>query len=273
MNAVDRHYGRPTLHRAILDGLRASGRDPEAPTLEDLAPVEHFHLRGREATEELAHLAGLVPGTRVLDVGGGIGGPARTLARDFGCRVTVLDLTEEFCRVGTDLTRRTGLAGSVEFRHGDALDPPWPDGAFDAAWTQHATMNIADKERLYRQLHRVVRPGGRLAMHEIVAGPNGPIHFPVPWATEPSISHLRPAEEVRALIGRLGFESLAWRDQSVPSLDWVRERIAAAAAAGGPPVLGVHLVLGPEAPTMFANVARNLVEDRIRVIMAVWSRA
>jgi len=273
MNAVDRHYGRPTLQRSIIDGLRAAGKDPDSLTHDDLAPVDHFHTRGKDATLELARLAGLGRGSRVLDVGGGIGGPARVLAAELGCRVTVLDLTEEFCRVGADFTRRTGLAGQVEFRHGDALAMPVGDGAYDAAWTQHATMNIADKDGLYRQIHRVVRPGGRLAMHEIMAGLNQPIHFPVPWAPEPSISHLRPPDEVRRLIGGIGFKELVWQDQSATSLAWFRERIAAAAAAGGPPPLGVHLMLGADAGPMFRNVARNLEEDRVRIIMAVFERA
>lgn len=273
MNAVDRHYGRVTLHQAILDGLATTGKNPDAPTPEDLAPVDHFHTRGKEATLELARLAGLERGARVLDVGGGIGGPARLLAAELGCRVTVLDLTEEFCRVGADLTRRAGLGEQVEFRQGDALELPFGDGAYDAAWTQHSTMNIADKERLYRQIHRVLRPRGRLAMHEIMAGPNQPIHFPVPWAPEPTISHLRPPEAVRQLIGGLGFKELAWQDESAMSLKWFRERIAATAAASGPPPLGIHLLLGAETGTMFKNVGRNLEEDRVRIIMAVWERA
>ncbi len=272
MNAVDRHYGRAALHHAILEGLRAAGKNPDAPTPEDLAPVDQFHSRGKEATLELAHLAGLGRGARVLDVGGGIGGPARVLASELGCRVTVLDLTEEFCRVGADLTRRTGLGDQIEFRHGDALELPFGEAAYDAAWTQHSTMNIADKDRLYREIHRVLRPGGRLAMHEIMAGPNQPIHFPVPWAPEPAISHLRPPEAVRQLIGGIGFKEVVWRDESATSLKWFRERVAATAAAGGPLPLGIHLLLGADAGSMFKNVGRNLEEERVRIIMAVWER-
>lgn len=272
MNAVDRHYGRATLHRAILEGLRATGKNPDAPTPDDLAPVDHFHTRGKQATLELARLADLPRGARVLDVGGGFGGPARVLAAELGCRVMVLDLTEEFCRVGADLTRRTGLGDQVEFRQGDALAMPFGEAAYDTAFTQHSTMNIADKHRLYREIHRVLRPGGRLAMHEIMAGPNQPIHFPVPWAPDPAISHLRPPEAVRQLIGGIGFVEVAWRDESALSLRWFHERIAATAAAGGPPPLGVHLMLGTDAGLMFKNVGRNLEEDRIRIIMAVWEK-
>ena len=172
--------------------LRANGKDPAALTIEDLAPIDQLHARGSEATLELARLAGITAGMRVLDVGGGLGGPARTLASAFGCSVEVLDLTEEFCRAGEMLTARTGLADLVCFRQGNALKMPYPGAGFDVAWTQHSSMNIADKERLYAEIQRVLRPGGRLALHEILAGPVSPIHFPVPWARDPDLSHLRP---------------------------------------------------------------------------------
>jgi SAM-dependent methyltransferase len=272
MHGVGEHYGRPGLGQALLDALRAAGKDPDSLTVDDLAPVDHFHTRGKEATLELARLAAIEGGARVVDVGGGIGGAARVLAQDVGCRVTVLDLTEEYCRVGEDLTRRAGLADRVAFRHGSALAMPLPDGAFDVAWTQHSSMNVPDKEGLYREIRRVLRPGARLAMHEIAAGPTQPVHFPVPWARDPAISHLRPPEMLHALLRDLGFRELAWHDQSAMSLEWFRRR-AAAAATTGPPALGLHLLLGPDFGSMFANQVRNLEEDRVRVVMGVWERA
>jgi ubiquinone/menaquinone biosynthesis C-methylase UbiE len=160
--ALNQHYGRGDLGAAIVAALGAAGKDPNTLTPDDLAPVDQFHIRGQEATLELVRLAELEPGAHVLDVGGGLGGPARTLAVTVGCRVTVLDLTEEYCRVGADLTQRAGLADRVSFRHGDALALPFEAGSFDAVWTQHSSMNIADKEALYREAHRVLRPGGRI---------------------------------------------------------------------------------------------------------------
>jgi SAM-dependent methyltransferase len=269
--ALNRHYGRPGLGDAILAGLVAAGHDPDALTHEALTPVDQFHIRGKDATLELARLAGLAAGTRVLDVGGGLGGAARTLAAELGCQVTVLDLTEEYTRVGEDLTRRAGLAGRVAFRQGNALALPFPDASFDAVWTQHSSMNVPDKPRLYAEIARAVRPGGRVAIHEVLGGPGGPVHFPVPWAREPATSFLSPADAVRALVRDAGLRELAWRDVSAPSLAWFRERLAAGGGAAPPP-LGLHLLLGAEFGSMFRNMARNLEEDRIRVIQGVWAR-
>lgn len=207
--SVGEHYAHDGLAAAILAALHEAGRDPDCITAQDLTPVDQLHTRGKDATLELARLAGVTPEVRVLDVGGGLGGPARTLATEIGCSVEVLDVTEEFCRAGEMLTTRTSLGDLVTFRHASALDMPHPDASFDAVWMQHSSVNIADKERLYAEIHRVLRPAGHLALHEIMAGPVAPIHFPVPWARGPEISFLRPPEEARALITGIGFEESA----------------------------------------------------------------
>ena len=271
---VGEHYARDDLAAAILTALREAGKDPNSVTAQDLAPVDQLHTRGKDATLELARLAGITLKMQVLDVGGGLGGPARTLATEIGCSVEVLDVTEEFCRAGDILTTRTGLGDLVSFRHASALDVPHPDASFDAVWMQHSSMNIADKERLYAEIHRVLRPGGHLALHEIMAGPVTPIHFPVPWARGPEISFLRPPEEVRALIANVGFEESAWIDETTSAIRWFRERLAAADAASGElPPLGLHLVLGTNLGQMFRNLARNLQENRVVVVQGVFERA
>jgi ubiquinone/menaquinone biosynthesis C-methylase UbiE len=267
---VNVHYGRGGLAAMIINALRAAGKDPDALAIEDLAPIDQLHLRGREATLELARLAGITPSMQVLDVGGGLGGPARTLASEFGCALEVLDLTEEFCRAGEVLTARTGLADLVSFRHSSALEMPYPNATFDVAWTQHSSMNIADKERLYVEIRRVLRPGGRLAMHEILAGEVSPIHLPVPWARDPSLSHLRPPEEVRAILKDIGFEELAWTDETTSALRWQQKRLAATPTTTPP--LGIHLVFGNDFGEMLHNQLRNLEEGRISIAQAVLKR-
>jgi ubiquinone/menaquinone biosynthesis C-methylase UbiE len=271
--AVRATYAAANLSEAILAGLRAAGKDPDALQMDDLAPVDQFHTGGKPATLALAQRAGLTADMHVLDVGGGIGGPARTLASALGCTVTVLDLTEDYCRAGAMLTARVGLQDRVTFRCDDALAMPFPAASFDAVWTQHSSMNIADKQRLYAEMHRVLRPGGRLALHEVMAGPNQPIHFPVPWAREPSASFLQPANTVRAIIRAAGFDETAWSDESEAARDWFRSRLSAAATQSGPPPLGIHLLIGADSGARIRNFLRNLEEVRVTVIQAVFARA
>jgi ubiquinone/menaquinone biosynthesis C-methylase UbiE len=268
---LNAHYAGRDLETAIMAGLRAAGKDTDQLTPDDLAAVDQFHTRGKDATLELAHLAELTAGLQVLDVGGGLGGPARTLASEFGCTVTVLDLTEAFCRVGEMLTARSGLSDRVRFQHGNALEISCASESVDVVWTQHSSMNIADKAQLYAEIHRVLRPGGRLALHEIMAGAVQPIHFPVPWARMPSMSFLQEPAEVRRLIVERGFTELTWLDVSKPSLAWIHQRRTQEPAA--PPPLGFHLLLGPVIGRMFQNLTRNLEEQRIAVIEAVFARA
>ncbi len=267
---VDEHYGRGDLSVKILEALRAAGKDPDALTLEDLAPIDQLHARGREATRQLARRAGITSAMRVLDVGGGLGGPARTLTSEFGCAVEVLDITEEFCRAGEVLTARAGLGDRVSFRHGSALEMPYPDAGFDVAWTQHSSMNISDKERLFAEMRRVLNPGGRLALHEILAGPLSPIHLPVPWARDPALSHLLPPAQIRTLLKDTGFKELAWIDESAPALQWYQRRPAA--TSGEPPPLGPHLVFGDDFCEMSHNQVLNLSEGRISVVQGVFEK-
>ncbi len=190
---VKAHYtpgSAESLADAFDRALRSWGKEGATLTPGDLAPIDQFHVGGEAATLALAALAGVGATTRVLDVGGGFGGPARTLATRYGCAVTVLDLTEAYCTVGEMLTARCGLSDHVVFRQGDALALPFPDTTFDLVWTQHSSMNIADKRQFYAETYRVLRPGGYLALYEIMAGPQAPLHYPVPWARDATISFL-----------------------------------------------------------------------------------
>src|SRR5262245_45339007 len=167
---VAKHYGRPGLADVILAALKAAGKDIDHLTPDDLAPVDEFHTRGRAATIDLARFLSLNGSERVLDVGSGIGGPSRYLAKTFGCRVVGLDLVPEFCRVATMLAERTGLSDKVEYRQGNALTMPFEDLSFDVVWSQNVAMNIADRHQLYREIYRVLKPGGRYAFSVVVAG-------------------------------------------------------------------------------------------------------
>ncbi len=263
----------PDLPERLLAALTAAGHNLDALQLADLAPLDQFHNRGRAATLELAQRAGLSAGQRILDLGGGLGGAARTLAAEFGCAVVVLDLTPAYVQAGEVLTRLVGLDERVTFRHGDALDLPFAACEFDVVWTQHSTMNIPDKPRLYAQAWRVLRPGGRLALHEIVGGPAGPVHLPVPWAVNPADSHLLSQAAHRAAILQAGFGELEWIDESATALKACQSQLASMRARNGVPFpLGLHLLLGPAFPEMFANLVRSLAEQRLAIVQAVFQR-
>src|SRR5215208_4138886 len=216
--AVDAHYGRQDLGPLILETLRSQGKDLDALTPDDIAPLTHLTGRFKVATVALGRLVGLQPGLHVLDLGSGLGGPARTLATEFGCRVTGLELPAELLRAAEMLTTRVGLSDQITFQQGYALEIPFPDTSFDVVWHEQFAMHIADKEKLYREVYRVLRPSGRLAMREYIAGPVEPIHYPVPWAPDAAINFLWPAEQVRQLLADTSFTELVWDDFTAAEL-------------------------------------------------------
>lgn len=269
--AVNQHYAAGDIGGIILNTLASAGKDLDALTPADLAPVDQFHTRGRAATDDLIAMANPRAGESVLDVGGGIGGSARLLAQEHNCNVTVLDLTEEFVRAGEMLTERTHLQDRVKFKVGSALDMPFDDNTFDLVWTQHSTMNIADKSKLFAEIHRVLKPGGRYALNEIMAGPVQPIYFPAPWATTSDISFLETPETIHALLESAGFHQIERREQTDLALEFVRQ-LAAGMGAGKPPPLGLHLLLGDRFVPGFRNLMKNFEEQRVRVISAVYRK-
>lgn len=266
------HYtpaGEPMAR--VLAAFRATGKDPRALSLDDLAPLDEFHSRGRKATCELGDKLGVGAQERVLDLACGIGGPARWLASQAGCRVFGLDLVPAYCRVAKLLTTGTGLAERVCFQAGDATALPYTDAAFDVVWMQHASMNVRDKPRLFGEIARVLRPGGRLGLYEVAAGTGGDVRFPVPWAHDASISFLASPAALRRGCEEAGFEVVAWDDGTREAQQWF-ETMVSRMRVTHPSPLGLHLLLGPEMRAMSTNMARNLAENRVAIVLGTLRR-
>ena len=233
------HYTSGDLLARLEAMLREDGSDPARPTFEALAPYDHFHGRGLEATEDVANGLPVAASDHVLDVGSGIGGPARYMARRFGCRVSGIDLTAEFCDVARHLTSLLGLADRVSFEQGDALAMPFADATFDVAYSMNVSMNIADKRALYREIHRVLRPGAWLSLSEVVQGPGGEPDYPTPWARAAASSFLATPDETRANLADSGFAIESLRETTEASFAYAA-RSRAVVGAGGKAAASGH---------------------------------
>jgi ubiquinone/menaquinone biosynthesis C-methylase UbiE len=265
---VDKYYGFGGVMEKIEAGLNLAGKDVNSLTVDDLAPIDEFHTRGRGSTLEVAELAKLKASDLVLDVGCGLGGTARYLSEKFKCYVVGIDITEEYISIGKKLTEFVGLSDRVELRHGSALKIPYEDGRFDIVWTEHVQMNIADKNRFYSEIARVLNPGGRLLFHDVFRGLGDPPFYPTPWAENESISALTTGREARSIIEQVGLEIDQWLVKVQESIEFF-QRMSAQIEADGPPPIGIHLLMGDNAKDKVQNYLRNLSEDRVSVALGM----
>ena len=271
LSAVEAHYTVAGLRDRIDEGLRALGKDPERLTPADLAPVDEFHVRGRESTVEMIAACQPRPGAAVLDIGSGLGGTARLLASEHGCSVVGIDLTRSFCELANELSARVGLADKARFECASALDLPFPADSFDIVWTEHVQMNVEDKARFYGEAARVLRPGGKLVFHDIFRGPGPAVRFPVPWAQTSSTSFLAEPEAVRSLLQQCGFSAEQWDDSTEVSARWF-ENTLARVRAQGPAPLGIHLLMGSTSRAKLENLLDNLRDRSVVTVQAVLNR-
>jgi ubiquinone/menaquinone biosynthesis C-methylase UbiE len=263
---VSSHYSEDLkLADAIAEKLRSAGKDLNKLKTADLAAVDEFHIRGRKATLELGEKMILNAQSHVLDIGSGLGGPARTLAEAYGCRVTGVDLTQAFCDAATVMSDWVGLGSRVSFKQGDAANLPFGNQTFDAAMTIHVAMNIAAKDKMYLEARRVLKPGGVFAVYDVLQGEGGEVLYPVPWARDPSISHVARPDEMKRLLAEAGFKLVDVLDSTEESQSFFERMTAQMTKTGTSPVIW-QIFLGDDFPAMARNQVRNVTERRIRTI-------
>lgn len=254
---VAAHYTQGGLGSAIERGLNSVVETARAVTIDDLAPVDEFHIGGRAASIHLFDQLDLTAEDTVLDVGAGIGGTARFVANAYGCKVQGIDLTPEFCTVGNSLSELVGLGGLVNVLEGSALEMPFEDDSFSVAYMMHVGMNIEDKKALYSEIRRVLKPGGTFAIYDVLQGPNpASIEFPVPWATTADTSFLASSAEMTNLLNNAGFTIDHILDRTDFAADFFKS--IKVPAGGAPPPLGIHLIIGENAPLKLGNMVKNI---------------
>ncbi len=264
-DAIEGEYTVSGLGDRILTALKVAGVDPGALTPEILAPIDQIHGGGLAATRSHAALVDITAGMRLLDIGCGIGGPARHFAATFGCRVSGIDLTQEYIDVADMLTARCGLDHLADFQRADATGLPFEDGTFDMVWCLNVTMNIGDRAGFYAEVKRVLKPGGKFCVSELGQGPGGEPYYPLPWASDPSHSFLVPPGDMRAAMEAAGFRIVEWVDETQARKD-----------AGGRPVadvsagqLSIMVTRGDDYPVSRANSGKSIREDRLTNIKLV----
>lgn len=266
--AVARHYAHGSLEEAILHALTATGKDVNRLSPKDLAPVDEFHVGGRQATIAFAQQFELHPGMRLLDIGCGLGGAARYFASEHGCQVTGIDLSAEYVSVANALALRVGLADRVSCQWGSALALPFPPESFDGAYMFHVGMNIDDKAKLFAEVRRVLAPSGLFGIYDVMRLAAGELHFPVPWTSSAEVSFVADVESYRRLLVAAGFEVLKERNRRDFALE-VFAQMRARGASGAPAPLGLHIVMGTSAGQKVKNMMGDITAGLIAPIELV----
>ena len=263
------HYTKGMLEQKILEALSKAGKDPASVTPQDLDPFDNLHLGGRESIEELSAFMDLQPGMRLLDVGSGLGGPARYFA-ERGFHVTGIDLSAEFVNVATNLTRMMHLSDKASFQQGSALEMPFDSGSFDRAYMIHVGMNIQEKGGLFPEVARVLKPDGRFAIFDILRAADGDLPFPMPWAMTPATSFVAGADDYCRALEAAGFRVVHQRSRRQFAIEFMEKRRGLAAAGA---VLAIHLQMGDSAPLMLRNVNQAIVQGTLEPVELVAVRS
>ena len=270
---VSAHYARTGLLTAISDGVAKLGKTPATVKVEDLAPVDEFHIGGRQASEEFLGQLGLTSDQHVLDVGCGLGGSARFAATRYGCHITGIDLTEEYVATGQVMCDWVGLGDRVSLRQGSALAMPFEADTFDSAYMLHVGMNIDDKHQLCVEVHRVLRPGGCFGIYDVMRTGEGELAYPVPWAATPATSAVHSVDDYRAALRVAGFATTGERNRRDFALEFFATLKANATRASGPAPLGLHILMGDTAPRKISNMVANITNGALAPVEIVARKA
>lgn len=268
-DAIADHYGEQDLLEAISDGVRRLGKTPDSLTVEDLAPVDEFHIGGAAATRAFLGNLGVGAGDHVLDVGCGLGGTGRFAAATYGCRVTGIDLTREYVETGRELCRWLGLEDRVRLVQGNAMATDFPDDTFDKVFLLHVGMNIPDKAGLAAEAWRVLKPGGLLGIYDVMRVAEGDLNFPVPWSTTAATSFVATPAEYRSSLEGAGFRLKEEHDRSGVAEEFFTNLQGAASRAGDKPPLGLHVLMGADAADKVRNMIGHVLEGTVAPIEVI----
>jgi len=268
MKHIHRYYSPNDLYNRIIDGLNEIGKDLSEVTLDDLQPVDEFHIRGSTATKELIKLSRFTPDMHILDVGCGIGGSTRRLSHETGCCVTGIDLSDEYIDTAERLTQLLNMQERVKFHAASALDLPFDNNTYDGVWSIQMGMNVEDKLAWLEEVYRVLKPGGRAILYEVCGNKNSPVHFPVPWAQDSSMSFLVSPEPWRDVVSSAGFDIEVWNDKT-DLAQIAFSHMTEPKGVPNLPELGVHMLVGNDILTKAYNLHRNLDEERVSLIETV----
>jgi len=262
-NSITEHYTHGQLLQRILQGVEAIGKTPATVTIDELAPVDEFHIGGRQASDDFISQLELSADDHTLDIGCGIGGTSRFVASRFGCRVTGIDLTPEFVSTGQTLCDWVGLSGRVELHQGDATEMPFTDETFDAAFMLHVGMNIGNKGGLFAEVYRLIKPGASFGIYDVMQTSDDPLTYPVPWSSVPGTSALATQEQYLAALEQAGFNIIRTRNRRDFAAEFFAETRRQMEQDGGAPPLGVHIAMGDSAPIKISNMVENITSGRV----------
>lgn len=263
---VNEHYTHQSPVERVMEAVnRRFGGN--APTWKDLAPLDQFHVGGADETIRLARIVGIESGHKVLDVGSGLGGPARCISATTGCSITGVDLNPNYVELSRHLSEKTGQTETTQFQEGNALDLPFEDQSFDHAVSIHAAMNIADRGRLYAELHRVLRPGGRAGFYDVTRAGQSSLTYPQPWSSDASSSFVLTSREMESALLEQGFTEVELADVTGDALAWFQKVLSERGAQAGEN-FNLRLVMGPKFGRMAANLATDVSAGRARLVQA-----